>query len=468
MARAVARFTVLAMADVGSFLIIREVLRALRDRAVLGSGMAQAVELVFPYGILGGLNFGAAVLLGLMIAGTYGRGDARRDLAAIARGIGLAVVLVLWASFWQDSKPLTLVRGLLMFGVLVTAVGVQRLLFDRFLRFIFKTPADGDPIVFVGDRADAEAQRIHLSLLGPGRTRATTWVHIPHGQDASTEPPERVIERVHDALSTTEAGTLVLCGEFSTPVFEAIVEAATSAGVRALAVARVSGVVQRGTGTVRYAGAPFVEITVPGFRGWQQGVKRIMDVVLSGAGLVLLSPVFLVIAVIIKLDSRGPVLFRQRRVGYAGKVFGLLKFRTMRVGADAEKAALAHLNTSGDSRLFKIPDDPRITGVGRFLRRWSLDELPQLINVLIGQMSLVGPRPFFAADLAHYLDHHYARLGAKPGISGLWQVKGRSSVTDFEEVVRLDREYIERWSVLLDLGILMRTLPAVIRGRGAY
>jgi lipopolysaccharide/colanic/teichoic acid biosynthesis glycosyltransferase len=162
------------------------------------------------------------------------------------------------------------------------------------------------------------------------------------------------------------------------------------------------------------------------------------------------------------------VFFSQERVGYAGKVFRLLKFRTMRTSAEEEKASLAHLNSSGDGRLFKIPNDPRITRLGRFLRNWSLDELPQLFNVLTGDMSLVGPRPFFESDLKDYLDHHFARLGAKPGITGLWQVKGRSSVTDFEEVVRLDREYIERWNVLLDLGILLLTFPAVVRRRGAY
>ena len=144
------------------------------------------------------------------------------------------------------------------------------------------------------------------------------------------------------------------------------------------------------------------------------------------------------------------------------------KFRTMRVGADAEKGSLAHLNHTGDSRLFKIPNDPRTTRVGRVLRRWSLDELPQIWNVLRGEMSLVGPRPFFESDMEDYEVHHYRRLGAKPGLTGLWQVSGRSSVVDFEEVVRLDRQYIEQWSIWLDVSILLRTLPAVVRRSGAF
>jgi len=162
------------------------------------------------------------------------------------------------------------------------------------------------------------------------------------------------------------------------------------------------------------------------------------------------------------------VLFFQERVGFGGARFRMLKFRTMRQGADGEKAAVAHLNHTGDPRLFKIPNDPRVTRLGAWLRRWSLDELPQLWSVLIGDMSLIGPRPFFEADLAMYEDRHFRRLGAKPGITGLWQVKGRSGVKDFEEVVRLDREYIEGWSLWLDLVILLCTIPAVFARRGAY
>jgi lipopolysaccharide/colanic/teichoic acid biosynthesis glycosyltransferase len=140
----------------------------------------------------------------------------------------------------------------------------------------------------------------------------------------------------------------------------------------------------------------------------------------------------------------------------------------MRVGADAEKKSLAHLNRTGDKRLFKIEDDPRVTRVGSLLRKWSLDELPQLWNVLRGDMSLVGPRPFFESDLEDYEAHHYRRLGARPGVTGLWQIGGRSSVVDFEEVVRLDRQYIEQWSIWLDISILLRTLPAVLRRSGAF
>ena len=209
-------------------------------------------------------------------------------------------------------------------------------------------------------------------------------------------------------------------------------------------------------------------LAAPALKAQQLMIKRIVDIVGAGIGLLLLSPIFLAIAALIKFDSHGPILFQQQRVGLGGRVFGMFKFRTMGVNADLQKADLAHLNQTGDPRLFKIPDDPRITRVGVWLRRWSLDEFPQLLNVLLGDMSLVGPRPFFPEDLAQYEAHHFDRLGASPGMTGLWQVSGRSAVIDFEEVVRLDRDYIERWSLALDLRILLMTLPAVFRRTGAF
>jgi exopolysaccharide biosynthesis polyprenyl glycosylphosphotransferase len=199
----------------------------------------------------------------------------------------------------------------------------------------------------------------------------------------------------------------------------------------------------------------------------QLAVKRTMDILLTVAGLLLVWPVFLIVAIAIKLDSKGPVFFSQERVGVGGRPFRMLKFRTMRIGADEMKSELQGLNESGDPRLFKIKNDPRVTPVGRLLRRTSLDELPQLLNVLKGEMSLVGPRPFFRGDLPGYDSHHFERLHVLPGITGLWQVSGRSDVVDFEEVVRLDRRYIQEWSVGADLMILLKTIPAAL-GRGAY
>jgi lipopolysaccharide/colanic/teichoic acid biosynthesis glycosyltransferase len=199
----------------------------------------------------------------------------------------------------------------------------------------------------------------------------------------------------------------------------------------------------------------------------QLAVKRSMDLLFVVAGFAVLWPLFVIIALMIKLDSKGPVLFRQTRAGLGGKPFEMFKFRTMVDGADLEKPRLQHLNESHDPRLFKIRRDPRVTRVGRILRRSSLDELPQILNVARGEMSLVGPRPFFPSDLSGYQGHHFERLHVLPGITGLWQVSGRSDVVDFEEVIRLDRQYIRNWTLLADLSILLRTIPAALR-RGAY
>ena len=196
--------------------------------------------------------------------------------------------------------------------------------------------------------------------------------------------------------------------------------------------------------------------------------KRSFDIVGALLGIGLAAPLVAVLALLVKLDTRGPVFFSHTRLGRGGRRFRMYKLRTMREGAEAEKASVAHLNQSDDTRLFKIRADPRVTRLGRMIRRWSLDEIPQLYNVLIGDMSLVGPRPFFEEDLTTYEAHHFERLAVRPGLTGLWQVSGRSEIVDFEEVVRLDREYIDHWSFALDLRILARTIPAVMHRRGAF
>jgi len=199
-------------------------------------------------------------------------------------------------------------------------------------------------------------------------------------------------------------------------------------------------------------------------------LKRTLDVALSGLTLLALAPLFGVIALRIKLDSPGPVFFRQQRMGFRDKPFGMFKFRTMVADADARRQEVAHLNmhaSNGDVRMLKIPDDPRITKFGKKLRRYSLDEVPQLINVFIGDMSLVGPRPLPLDEDELVEDWGRHRLTLKPGMTGLWQVSGRSSIP-FGEMLNLDYLYVSGWSLWGDLRLIARTIPAVFRGRQAY
>jgi exopolysaccharide biosynthesis polyprenyl glycosylphosphotransferase len=213
-------------------------------------------------------------------------------------------------------------------------------------------------------------------------------------------------------------------------------------------------------------GIPLLSLDETPIAGWNLVMKRALDVSLSAALLLLLIPLFTVVAVAIKAESRGPVFFRQVRLGRHGVPFTCYKFRSMRDGAENELQHLQQLNEA-DGPIFKIRADPRLTRVGQILRRASLDELPQLWNVVRGDMSLVGPRPPIPDEVGRYEDWHRRRLDVVPGVTGLWQVSGRSELS-FDEMVMLDIYYIENWSLGLDLQILSRTLPAVVAGAGAF
>lgn len=214
------------------------------------------------------------------------------------------------------------------------------------------------------------------------------------------------------------------------------------------------------------AGLPLLHVEHPELDGGRKVFKGLFDRTAAVGALVLLTPLLLVIALLIKVTSAGPVMFRQVRVGRGGREFTVLKFRTMVQDAEARKTELVQLNEN-DGVLFKIREDPRITRVGRWLRRYSLDELPQLFNVLRGEMSLVGPRPPLPEEVAQYGGDVYRRLVVKPGLTGLWQVSGRSDLS-WEESVRLDLRYVDNWTLALDLQIMWKTWSAVFKGSGAY
>lgn len=213
-------------------------------------------------------------------------------------------------------------------------------------------------------------------------------------------------------------------------------------------------------------GLQLMHVALPRFSGWSYHVKRTLDIAMSLAALLVLAPLMAVIAVAIKLDSDGGVIFRQERVGHRGEPFVIHKFRTMVVDAESRLAGLRD-SSIGNGVLFKLDEDPRVTRVGRLLRRFSLDELPQFWTVLKGDMSIVGPRPHLEAELAEFPDHALRRLLIKPGITGLWQVNGRSDLS-LEESVRLDLRYVENWSLSGDLSLVLKTVGVVFRKSGAY
>lgn len=213
-------------------------------------------------------------------------------------------------------------------------------------------------------------------------------------------------------------------------------------------------------------GLPLMHVDIPQYSGAKHALKRALDATLALGALLVLSPVLLALALIVRLDSPGPILFRQDRIGKDGQVFGMFKFRSMVVDAEAQLASLQHQN-QGNGALFKLRNDPRVTRCGTWMRKYSLDELPQLWNVVIGDMSMVGPRPPLGSEVVGYEQHTRRRLLIKPGITGLWQINGRSDLP-WDEAVRLDLYYVENWSIAGDLIILWRTFRTVIRPSGAY
>jgi len=294
-------------------------------------------------------------------------------------------------------------------------------------------------------------------VAGPARQDEVMSVPVINGLD-----------RVADVVQRYEADTVAVlsCPEMSGAGLRDLAWELEKTGTDLCVAPALLDVAGPRTTIRPVAGLPLLHVDHPEFTGMRRLVKAAFDRAVALTALLLLSPLFILIATIIRLADGGPAFFRQTRVGRDGRAFMVFKFRTMVVDAEARKAQLVSLNDS-DGVLFKMRRDPRITRPGQLLRRWSLDELPQLINVLIGDMSLVGPRPALPQEAALYGDHVRRRLAVKPGITGLWQVNGRSDLT-WDESVRLDLRYVENWSFMLDVQILWKTWAAVLHGSGAY
>lgn len=458
--RAVRRIASLVVMDVSVLWLAREALQAGRSLDTVGT----LITWLFPAGLMQGFASFTAMIVGLAVAGAYASEQRWAAAPTVVKGTAFGAALALWQSIGTAGVVWTVTH----WAAFVVAFGgvlalARWTLWAAVVRYrLAATPEDR--VILVGDPQNVTGRQALDAVLHRPGWHSLGWLSERGDIDDYLGHPSAVWE----VLCETGTDTIVLCGDVRGEMFDSVVEAAAVAGCRVLSIKPQGMLMASQPRTVGDGRLRMLELTFPAGRAGQDMLKRAFDILVSGTLLVFLSPLLAMVALAIKLDSSGPVFFVQERVGRAGRVFPMFKFRTMENGADRVKDEVAHMNTSGDPRLFKIPNDPRVTRVGRFLRRWSLDELPQVWNVLRGEMSLVGPRPFFEADLAAYDDHHFIRLTVKPGLTGMWQVKGRSTIVDFEEVVDLDREYVEKWSFYLDLQILLATIPAVMRRTGAY
>jgi len=454
---------VLVGADLCVLFLTRAAVRLVRDHAVLGRSLQAFLLQLIPPGSLSGVQFATAVLFGLALAGNYGPGDRRHDVRRLLWGVSIGAAFPFWAALWSHGVPMTVAEYLgttLLFWALLT---LERATVHQ-LAAHFLPESESIRTLVVGSAPECEAV-MASSMFSSGRD-----YHVAGFVDVRLPAAPHALGHVTDfvhVLQQTRADAVVVCGHLSDMRFHEVVDAAIAAGTQILAVPRSAA---RGVtpNVVWLRGRPLIQLTVPTLNGQQLAIKRALDICIGGVLLALAAPLIALIALCVKLTSPGAVVFRQERVGRGGKPFSIFKFRTMVDGADRQREQLLARSIYRDARLFKVPDDPRVTAIGKWLRLSSLDELPQLVNVLRGEMSLVGPRPPLPSEVALYERHHYARFSVIPGITGPWQVAGRNGITDFEQVVKIETEYIRTWSLARDLAILARTIPVVLGRRGAH
>ena len=465
MLRDLRRVGTLLAADLLTLIGLRVVLRAARDRALFGSQVAEPLRLLIPSGTLPTAQILLAVMLTLLVLGAYGAGDRRRAASRIVLGSFIAVALVFWHTLWTSFAPAVLAGYFLSAGAGALAFVVERWLVDLGVRTVRRSAGNRQRTLVVGP-ADAARRTARY-----GTVKRELGLTVTGFIDVDAVPARDALgglDRLVEVIHGQRIETIIVNGEIDPEQFRTVVDIGTSAGCRILSVPRSATGGMIVPEMVTFRGVPLIQLTNPGLTGHQLFIKRVVDVVAAGLGLVLMAPVFAIIGALVKLESPGPVLFRQTRVGMNGREFRIYKFRSMVMDAEGQQANLFDLSEYRDRRLFKVKNDPRVTRFGRFLRRSSLDELPQLINVLRGEMSLVGPRPPLPAEVALYLEHHYARFAMKPGITGPWQVGGRNRITEFDEILLLEQGYMRDWNIFKDMEILVQTVPAVMRMDGAY
>lgn len=461
--RVATRFAVLVTGDLFAMALVREATLSGLFNDFVPPNVIAATALAAPVQTFA--LFALATLGALVFTGSHSRHRALNHPIRVLIASAVASMPVVIPFALRGDMALALQTFVFTMSALWVGLLLVRQVSERMLRVVFPGQRGAGAAIMIG-RPDGFARAIAKAVAAPGGDFRVIG-HVVNARRAEKDS----MGTLHDLPALVEQHSVeavVVGTELPSDRAKTLVEDCLQLGCQVLFPAQAVNAPDLRPTLVWHHDQPFFEFGSPVLKTRALILKRIADVIGSLILMVIAAPVYIILAVAIRLDSPGPILFRQERAGLGGRRFRMLKFRTMRQGADDQKAELAHLNRSGDARLFKITDDPRVTKLGRLLRRWSIDELPQVWNVLIGDMSLVGPRPFFESDFDWYEDHHFRRLDAKPGITGLWQVSGRSEVVNFEDVIYLDRQYIEQWSIWLDISILFRTIPAVLRRTGAY
>jgi exopolysaccharide production protein ExoY len=461
--RRVARVALLLSADLALLAVFSLVVQTMRLGLWFPPAFEEVLRHLLPSDTMLGLQFPLVVIFSLTMLGAYSAVGRRR---AVAHRIGAAVVAVTlpaWTALWEGD-PRLLAEGYLMLTALLAVVLVAAQRLSEWLRTVM-TPRRlraAQVLLVAGERDIRRARRD--PAVSDQRTFEIRGVFDP------TELHKRGgLEAFSQEIRRCNADTVVLCcGPLSNRAFSVVVDAANSMGCGLVSLTRSRRGADSQPRLIWHHGSPLMELSRPVSRTLQLLVKRVVDIVGAVVGLVLSGPLLAVVALGVRLESSGPILFRQRRIGAWGRPFRCLKFRTMRVDAEQLLRDDPVLYSQYVKNNYKLPEgqDPRITWVGLLLRKTSLDELPQFWNVLRGDMSLVGPRPVVPDELNEYGDKRRVLLSVKPGLTGAWAIRGRSRV-GYPHRAAIELGYVQQWRLKADLSILWRTVPAVVTRRGA-
>jgi exopolysaccharide biosynthesis polyprenyl glycosylphosphotransferase len=400
------------------------------------------------------------------VGGLYRRREQRAGVGQIV--LSLVLVAVITLAFGLGTGYHFTTYGLTPTAVVTTAffIGILRASYEVLTRDVLRLVGARRRTVLVGEGEELNDLRRTLGSDRSGIDYEFLGV-IAHGGDTGDLPLLGGLDSVPRVLREQDVHELIVTdGGYGDRELLELVEEAHRFGVKVKIAPRTTELLLQRAEYIPGEGAPLFELRPPALAGFEWALKRGFDIVVSTAVVVVGLPLWAAIAAAVKLTSRGPVFYHDRRIGLSEQGFGMMKFRTMYADAADRQGALEAVNEASGP-LFKIKDDPRVTPVGRFLRRFSLDEMPQVLNVLWGEMSLVGPRPLPVRDYEQLLPWHRKRYLVLPGMTGLWQVSGRIDLS-FDDLVRLDFYYIENWSIWLDISILFKTPFAILSGRGAY